>query len=207
MPARTRLNPEQRKQQLLDAGVIVFAKRGIGRAAHADIAEATGVSVPTVFNYFKSREDLVDAVLGEVEHFFLDIAKQYHQHENALVDPVSTLQNHSFSFLRLAKNNPNMTIIWLEWSASVRNDSWPRYIEFQNKVLDIIEPTIQAGLNMGQMKSQLSARDLGRILYGQAHPVALAYFAPNPSIQDMMRFVLLGMNALLGIQTNYRNNK
>ena len=207
MPTRTRLSPEQRKQQLLDAGVTVFAKRGIGRAAHADIAEATGVSVPTVFNYFKSREDLVDAVLAEVEHFFLDIAKQFHQCKDALIDPVSTLQNHSFSFLRLAKQKPNMTIIWLEWSASVRDDSWPRYIEFQDKVLDIIEPTIQAGLNIGQMKSELSARDLARILYGQAHPVALAYFAPNPPIQDMMRFVLLGMNALLGIQTHHRNNE
>ena len=73
-------------------------------------------------------------------------------------------------------------------------------MDFQEKILDIIEPTIQAGLDSGQMKAQLNARELGRIIFGQAHPVTLATFAPNPPISDMVRFVQLGMYALLGIQ-------
>lgn len=205
MSPRTRLNPEQRKQQLLEAAISVFARRGIGRAAHADIAEETGVSVPTVFNYFNTREDLVSAVLDQVEDFFLIIAKQHHQAQQATADPLATLQNHCFSFLKLAHDNPDMVKIWLEWSASVRDEIWPRYIDFQNHILDIIEPTIQAGLNMGQMHAQLSARDLALILYGQAHPVTLATFAPNPPIQNMVRFVQLGMYALLGIETDKHN--
>lgn len=197
---RTRLNPEQRKQQLLDAAIIVFARRGLGRAAHADIAEETGVSVPTVFNYFKTREDLVDAVLGHIENFFIESAVECHHKPGAKDDPLMTMQAHSFSFLQQAQTEPNIIKIWLEWSASVREDSWPRYMEFQEKILDIIEPTIQEGLDKGQMNSQLSARELGRILFGQAHPVTLATFAPNPPISDMVRFVQLGMYALLGIQ-------
>lgn len=180
----------------------MFARRGIGRAAHADIAEETGVSVPTVFNYFHSREELVSAVLDQVEDFFLIIARQHHHAEQAQQNPLTTLQNHSFSFLKLAHDNKDMVTIWLEWSASVRDEIWPRYIDFQNHILDIIEPTIQAGLNSGQMHAQLSARDLALILYGQAHPVTLAAFAPNPPIQNMVRFVQLGMYALLGIQPN-----
>lgn len=197
---RTRLNPEQRKQQLLDAAIVVFARRGLGRAAHADIAEETGVSVPTVFNYFKTREELVDAVLSHIERYFIDAAEECHLKPEAKVDPLMTMQAHSFSFLQKAQSEPDIVKIWLEWSASVREDSWPRYMEFQEKILDIVEPTIQAGLDMGQMNSQLSARELGRILFGQAHPVTLATFAPNPPISDMVRFVQLGMYALLGIQ-------
>lgn len=197
---RTRLNPEQRKQQLLDAAILVFARRGLGRAAHADIAEETGVSVPTVFNYFKTREDLVDAVLTHIENYFIDAAVECHHTPNAKDDPLMTMQAHSFSFLQKAQSEPDIVKIWLEWSASVREDTWPRYMEFQEKILDIIEPTIQEGLDKGQMNSQLSARELGRILFGQAHPVTLATFAPNPPISDMVRFVQLGMYALLGIQ-------
>lgn len=197
---RTRLNPEQRKQQLLDAAILVFARRGLGRAAHADIAEETGVSVPTVFNYFKTREDLVDAVLGHIEAFFIDDAIKFHHQSGAKDNPLMTMQSHSFSFLEKAKSEPDKVKIWLEWSASVREDTWPRYMDFQEKILDIIEPTIQAGLDSGQMKAQLNARELGRIIFGQAHPVTLATFAPNPPISDMVRFVQLGMYALLGIQ-------
>lgn len=197
---RTRLSPELRKQQLLDAAITVFARRGLGRAAHADIAEETGVSVPTVFNYFKTREDLVAAVLTAIENHFLDLAISCHQAEDAKLNPLETMQRHSLTFLQQAQLQPEIVKIWLEWSASVREDTWPRYMAFQEKILDIVEPTLQAGLDSGQMRAQLSARDLARILFGQAHPITLSTFAPNPPIADMVRFVQLGMYAFLGIQ-------
>lgn len=63
---RTRLSPQKRKLQLMEIALEVFAKRGIGRGGHADIAEIAQVSVATVFNYFPTREDLVDEVLNHV---------------------------------------------------------------------------------------------------------------------------------------------
>lgn len=36
---RTRLSPQKRKLQLMEIALEVFAKRGIGRGGHADIAE------------------------------------------------------------------------------------------------------------------------------------------------------------------------
>ncbi len=57
---RTRLSPQKRKLQLMEIALEVFATRGIGRGGHADIAEIAQVSVATVFNYFPTREDLVD---------------------------------------------------------------------------------------------------------------------------------------------------
>ena len=127
--SRTRLNPEQRKQQLLQAAIEVFARRGIGRAAHADIAQATQVSVPTVFNYFKTREDLVDAVLSHVEGELLQFTERHHSHPWR--DPLETLMEFTYEFLDLVQAKPNLIKIWLEWSSSVREDVWPRYLEFK----------------------------------------------------------------------------
>lgn len=45
---RTRLSPQKRKLQLMEIALEVFAKRGIGRGGHADIAEIAQVSVATV---------------------------------------------------------------------------------------------------------------------------------------------------------------
>ena len=66
---RTRLSPEARRDQLMECAIEVFSRRGIGRAGHAEIAEQAKVSVATVFNYFNTREDLVDEVLAEIEGF------------------------------------------------------------------------------------------------------------------------------------------
>ncbi len=50
----------------MEIALEVFAKREIGRGGPADIAEIAQVSVATVFNYFPTREDLVDDVLNFV---------------------------------------------------------------------------------------------------------------------------------------------
>ncbi|QIZ83940.1 TetR/AcrR family transcriptional regulator [Bermanella marisrubri] len=195
-----RLSPEQRKQQLLLDAIPVFANRGIGRAAHADVAQKSGVSVATAFNYFNTREELVDAVLDYVAAYYIDLAKSFHHKEEAVDNPARVLQDHAVAFIGCAHSEPDLVKIWLEWGASVRDDCWPKYLRFQEEVLDIIEPTIANGLQNGHMQSQLTARELAQILFGQAHPISLASFAPNPPTQNMMRFVQLGMQALLGIK-------
>ena len=71
-----RLAAKARRELLLACALRVFARRGIGAAHHAEIAAAAGVSVPTVFVYFPTRAALVEAVLAEVERFYIARAEQ-----------------------------------------------------------------------------------------------------------------------------------
>src|SRR5690606_8975199 len=71
--ARTRLAPSARRAQLLECALAAFAEHGVARATHSHVAERAGVSVPAVHSYFRTREDLVAAVLDEVEAYLLDI--------------------------------------------------------------------------------------------------------------------------------------
>ncbi|MGL4543795.1 MAG: helix-turn-helix domain-containing protein, partial [Polymorphobacter sp.] len=65
-PARTRLAPEDRRVQLVVHAIACFADHGIARATQAQVAERAGVSVSAVYSYFRTRADLVDAVLETV---------------------------------------------------------------------------------------------------------------------------------------------
>ena len=47
-----------REQQMLDAAVLTFARRGYAAASMDEIAEAAGVSKPLVYLYLNSKEDL-----------------------------------------------------------------------------------------------------------------------------------------------------
>jgi len=58
-----RLDPSERRPQLLQCAIRVFARRGLGGAHHAEISREARVSIPTVFFYFPTREVLVMAVL------------------------------------------------------------------------------------------------------------------------------------------------
>ena len=55
---RTQLE-ESRRTQILEAASKVFARRGFHRATIAEIAKTAGLSEGSIYNYFRSKEDLL----------------------------------------------------------------------------------------------------------------------------------------------------
>jgi len=62
---RTRQREETRRQ-LLEAGLRVVSESGFAGATTAAIAQATGKAHGTVFVHFRTRDDLVGAIVAEV---------------------------------------------------------------------------------------------------------------------------------------------
>ncbi len=50
---------EERRRQILQAAVRIFARRGYATATIEDVARAAGVAEGTIYNYFHSKEDLL----------------------------------------------------------------------------------------------------------------------------------------------------
>ncbi|MHA7002111.1 TetR/AcrR family transcriptional regulator [Aeromonas schubertii] len=158
---RTRLSPEARRSQLMECAIEVFSRRGIGRAGHAEIAEEAKVSVATVFNYFNTREELVDEVLGEVEAFIRQLMTEAYADHHPICD---SIRRHVELFVNVAYERPDHANIWLEWSSSVRDEVWPRYVKLLDEILEHITPRLQKALDRGEIESELSALALARIL-------------------------------------------
>lgn len=59
---RRRELPEVRREQILDAAVQVFMKRGPAEATMAHVAEAAGFAMGTVYLYFDSKSALLTAL-------------------------------------------------------------------------------------------------------------------------------------------------
>jgi AcrR family transcriptional regulator len=78
--ARTRLDPEVRRGQIVEAAVQVFAHHDPAEVTFEEIAEAAGVSRALLYNYFGDRGGLVAAVYL---HTFAELNDQL----NATIDP------------------------------------------------------------------------------------------------------------------------
>jgi AcrR family transcriptional regulator len=50
------------RQQLIEAALRIYACKGVGEMALNELAEEAGVSNGTVYNYFRTREEVLDAV-------------------------------------------------------------------------------------------------------------------------------------------------
>ena len=62
----TRLPAAERRSQLLDTAVEVFARDGFHATSMNDIAEAAGVTKPVLYQHFSSKRDLFIELLTEI---------------------------------------------------------------------------------------------------------------------------------------------
>jgi AcrR family transcriptional regulator len=62
-PTRREQQAEQRRIQLIDTALALFADQGYDRTSIKDLAQAAGVAQGLVYHYFDSKEDLLLAVV------------------------------------------------------------------------------------------------------------------------------------------------
>jgi len=55
--------PEERKQEILETAMGLFEEKGIQKTSMNDIAETMGVAKGLIYYYFRSKEELVEAVV------------------------------------------------------------------------------------------------------------------------------------------------
>lgn len=60
-----RLPADERRQQILDVAIDVFARSGYHGAGTADIAAAAEIGEPTIYRYFESKADLYIQAVGQ----------------------------------------------------------------------------------------------------------------------------------------------
>lgn len=192
---RTRLSPEARRQQLMDCAIEVFSKRGIGRAGHAEIADLAQVSVATVFNYFNTREELVDNVLAQIEHFFTDMVSASFSHDRPLKD---CIHEYISAFVNAAFEQPQYTYIWLEWSSAIREESWDRYIRLLERNIATISQKLQSAIDNNELNTYLTTSEFARSLSNQGYMIIQLVNQPNPLPKaEIIQFVEKYINSAL----------
>jgi len=60
-------NKKSTRQRILDEALTLFSIRGFERVTVAEIAEAVGIKAPSLYNHFKSKRDIFDAILDEMK--------------------------------------------------------------------------------------------------------------------------------------------
>lgn len=64
-PSYRRLNSDERRRQLVDAGAALFAEHTYEEISMRQVAQAAGVSKPLLYHYFPSKIELFKAAVAE----------------------------------------------------------------------------------------------------------------------------------------------
>lgn len=159
---------QERKQQIIDAASEVFTHKGFDDARMEDIAEQTGLSKGTLYLYYKSKDDLIIAILDKI------FQREFKQMESVNYDEMSAtealwkivdlvMKDYSI-MLRL------MPIAFEFLALAFRNRQVKKALkEYLNRYMNILIPVIQHGIDTGEFKP-VDAREVaiatGAILEG-----------------------------------------
>jgi TetR/AcrR family transcriptional repressor of mexJK operon len=110
-----------KRQAILDAAFIVFARRGYAQACVQEIAEEAGVAKPTVYNHLNDKETLfrhaltavTDAVLAEN----LSVVERL---RNPGPDLRATLEDVAYRLIRMCCTKRSRSLRWLTYAQVAR---------------------------------------------------------------------------------------
>ncbi|HID31475.1 MAG TPA: TetR/AcrR family transcriptional regulator [Desulfobacterales bacterium] len=145
------VNKQAKKQDILEAAMRVFAKKGVANAKMADVADAAGIGKGTIYEYFKSKED----IFAEAFHHFMEqmdavMAKRLFK----LHDPIEKLMALIAGWVEVTQDTSTgfLEIMMDFWAEGVRHKQEPAafdlrklYDEYRRWVVKILEEGISKG--------------------------------------------------------------
>lgn len=189
---------DQRKSQILNAAEDIFTKMGFDEARMDDIAKKTELSKGTLYLYFKSKNDLIVAILDRIFQNEFRQLENLQQTEASASEAIWKLTDTiAKDIVRLLRLIP---IIYSFLALAFRNKYVQRALkEYINRYLNILIPIIQRGIDSGEFR-QVDAREVA-IAAGAIIEGTILLWAYDKSVVDPERHIRSGMKLLLeGVQ-------
>lgn len=184
--------PEERRQELVEAARDLFVKKGYEQTAVSDIVKQVGVAQGLFYYYFTSKKDIFLAVIDRfVQSNLSELAMQ--------------LQNESIPPLeRFGKMIPGLSAFLAEAETMYpkigEGDGTELFTIVQNHVLREMEPPvakiITEGVALGTMETPYPSRVARFFIAGFMGVMGM----PNrPGAEEMLQLILYAVERLLNV--------
>jgi AcrR family transcriptional regulator len=155
-----------RRQQILDAARVQFTRNGFHATSMQDVIAEAGLSVGAVYRYFKSKDDLVTAIAGEVVNEVTAEIGAIVEHEPAL--PLDEAMRRLVDDLepRLGPDGAFRLALQV-WAESMRNPTLAAFVrDVYGAVRARMTVLVQRAQDAGHLPPQADPEAVGANLFG-----------------------------------------
>jgi len=191
---------DERKAQIINAAEGVFTKKGFDEARMDDIAGETGLSKGTLYLYFKSKDDIIVAILDRMVQREFSQLENFEQDGVGAVDSMLALTDlltkDILGFLSL------IPIVYEFLALAFRNKYVQKALKkYINRYIDILTPMIQRGIDSGEFR-KVDAREVA-IAMGAMIEGTLLLYVYDKTLVNPEYHIRTGMNLLMeGVQAH-----
>ena len=152
---------EEKRRQILDAAVRVFAHKGFHTSRVGDIAEEAGVAHGLLYHYFDSKDQLLETVFHENWSVLLDRIRAVEETDEPSAEQ---LRHVALIILRTWKHEPDVVRVVVREIA--------RSPEIQQQIGELVQPIdsirriVERGQARGEFRLELDPGLAATIFYG-----------------------------------------
>jgi AcrR family transcriptional regulator len=161
---------EDKRRQLLDAAVRVFARKGFHASRVGDIAEEAGVAHGLLYHYFRSKEEVLEAVFHENWSVLVTRIASVEESDEPAADQ---LRHIAAIVLRTWLHLPDVVrVVVREFG---RTPEVAARLGELARPIEAIERVITRGIERGEFRSDIEPRFAATVVYGSIDELLTAW--------------------------------
>jgi len=185
---------EERKDQIMNAAEEVFTQKGFSDARMDDIAQETGLSKGTLYLYYKSKDDLIIAILDRLFQREFKAFETLDLTSMSATDAIGVFTDTTAKDIRIMMRLLPITYEFM--GLAFRNKFVQKTFKaYLNYYMDLLIPVIQHGIDSGEFRptdAKEVAIAMGAIMEG-----TLLLWVYDNSLVEPEKHLRSGMKLLL----------
>ena len=188
---------EDKRQQLLGAAVRVFARKGFHASRVGDIAEEAGVAHGLLYHYFKSKDQVLEAVFHENWSILVTRIELVEESDEPAADQIRHI---AAIVLRTWLHLPDVVRVVIQEFG--RSPELPERIGELTLPIDVLQRVIARGIERGEFRKDVDPAFAATVVYGSIDELLTAWVLGRlPSDEDavaraeqtLVEVILLGL--------------
>jgi TetR/AcrR family fatty acid metabolism transcriptional regulator len=152
---------EEKRRQILDAAVRVFARKGYHTCRVGDIAEEAGVAHGLIYHYFESKEEVLETVFRET---WGEVLRAFEGLEASDEPPREQLSHVAAILLRSWRRDPDLVRVLVREIG--RSPQVQSKVDELGQAFRTIERIVARGQRQGVFRADLDPKLASWIFYG-----------------------------------------
>jgi len=165
--------PVDKRRQILDAAIHVFARQGFHACRVSDIADEAGVAYGLVYHYFKSKEEILNTLFTERWQIMLDAIAEIDS--RAELSAREKLEQVASFIIDSYRHEPElMKVIIVEVTRSAHSFG-RQHLDTIREAYDGIARIVEGAREQGSFKADIPAQFAAMCFYGAIEQLLTAW--------------------------------
>jgi TetR/AcrR family transcriptional regulator, fatty acid metabolism regulator protein len=161
---------EDKRRQLLDAAVRVFARKGFHASRVGDIAEEAGVAHGLLYHYFKSKDQVLEAVFQENWNLLVARVESVEETDEPAADQVRHI---AAIVLRTWLHLPDVVRVVIQEFG--RSPELAERVSELTRPIDVLQRVIARGIERGEFRKDVDPVFAATVVYGSIDELLTAW--------------------------------